>query len=47
MRKIITILATALFVFVATENYMLTNIQVSGSAGNYTVTVFGADFNYE
>lgn len=47
MKKMIAILTTALLVFIATENYMLSNMQISGSPGAYTVTVFGADFIYE
>ena len=47
MKKIIiTIALTALISFVATENYMLSHMQVTGSAGYYTVSVFGNDFLY-
>lgn len=48
MKKIIiTIALTALISFVVTENYMISTMQVSGAPGEYTVTVFGADFEYK
>lgn len=48
MKKIvITIALTALISFVVTENYMISAMQVSGAPGEYTVTVFGAEFEYK
>ena len=48
MKKIIiTIALTALISFVVTENYIISHMQVSGAPGEYTVTVFGADFEYK
>jgi hypothetical protein len=48
MKKIIiTIALTALISFVVTENYMLSHMEISGTTGNYTITVFGADFEYK
>lgn len=47
MKKIIiTIVLTALISFLVTENYMLSHMEISGAPGEYTVTVFGADFEY-
>ena len=43
---IISIILSVFVTFVITENYMLSNMQVSGSAGKYTVSVFGAEFDY-
>lgn len=43
---IITIVLTALISFVVTENYMLSSMEVTGTPGAYTITVFGADFEY-
>lgn len=43
---IISIILSVFVTFVITENYMLSNIQISGSTGNYTVSVFGNDFLY-
>lgn len=43
---IISIILSVLVTFVITENYMLSNMQISGSTGNYTVSVFGAEFDY-
>ena len=48
MKKIIiTIALTALISFVVTENYIISTMQVSGAPGEYTVTVFGAEFEYK
>ena len=44
---IIAIIATAFLSFVVTENYMLSHMQVSGAPGEYTVTVFGVEFEYK
>ena len=43
---IIAIITTALISFIATENYMLSHMTVTGSTGAYTVSVFGNDFIY-
>ena len=42
---IISIILSVLVTFVITENYMLSNMHISGSTGNYTVSVFGAEFD--
>lgn len=48
MKKIIiTIAISVLITFVITENYMISTMQVSGAPGEYTVTVFGAEFEYK
>lgn len=44
---IISIAISVLITFVVTENYMLSHMQVSGTTGNYTITVFGAEFEYK
>ena len=44
--NIISIILSVFVTFVITENYMLTNMQISGATGNYTVSVFGAEFDY-
>ena len=43
---IISIILSVFITFVITENYMLSNMQISGATGNYTVSVFGAEFDY-
>ena len=43
----IAIILTGIISFVATENYMLSNMKITGTTGDYTVTVFGAEFTYE
>lgn len=43
---IISIILSVFVTFVITENYMLSNMQISGATGNYTVSVFGAEFDY-
>lgn len=48
MKKIIiAIMLTALASFIVTENYILSHMEISGTAGSYTITVFGADFRYK
>jgi hypothetical protein len=44
---IIAIIATALISFIVTENYMISNIKVTGAPGAYTITVLGAEFEYK
>ena len=46
-KTILAIIASVLITFVTTENYMLTSMQVSGAPGEYTITVFGAEFEYK
>lgn len=43
----VSIAISVLITFVATENYMISTMQVSGAPGAYTITVFGADFEYK
>lgn len=48
MKKIIiTIALTALISFLVTENYMLSHMKVKSTETGYTVTVFGAEFEYK
>lgn len=48
MRKtILSIIVSILITFVVTENYMISTMQVSGTPGEYTITVFGAEFEYK
>ena len=48
MKKIIvTIVLTALISFVVTENYMLSHMTVKSTETGYTITVFGAEFEYK
>jgi hypothetical protein len=44
---IISIAISALITFVVTENYMISTMQISGAPGEYTITVFGAEFEYK
>lgn len=46
MKSTILVLITAFLVFIATENYMISHMEVTGAPGAYTVTVFGNDFKY-
>lgn len=43
---ILSILISVILTFTITENYMLSNMEISSNADGYTVTIFGADFNY-
>ena len=47
IKNMFTILTISLMVFVTTQNYMITNMEISGNTGNYTVSIFGRDFRYE
>jgi hypothetical protein len=44
---IISIAISILITFVVTENYMISTMQISGAPGAYTITVFGAEFEYK
>lgn len=44
---IISVLLTALLSFIVTENYILSHMAVTGTPGNYTVSVFGGEFSYK
>lgn len=46
MKKLLPIITAVLITFIATENYMLSHMEVTGAPGAYTVTVFGNDFKY-
>ena len=47
MKSTILVLITAFLVFIATENYMLSNMEITGTTGSYTVSVFGGEFEYK
>lgn len=44
---IIAVIASVLLTFIVTENYMISNMKISGTPGEYTITVFGAEFEYK
>jgi hypothetical protein len=44
---IIAVIASVLLTFIVTENYMISNMKISGAPGAYIVTVFGAEFEYK
>lgn len=44
---IISVLITALLSFIVTENYMISHMEVNGTPGNYTVSIFGGEFSYK
>lgn len=44
---IIAIITASILSFVVTENYILSHMKISSTETGYTVTVFGADFEYK
>ena len=44
---IIAVITSILVTFVITENYMLSSMEVTGTPEAYTITVFGAEFEYK
>ena len=47
MKKLLPIIITVIMTFTITENYMLSSMEVTGTPGEYVVSVFGVDFKYE
>lgn len=44
---LLSILISIILTFIVTENYIISHMTVTGTPGNYTVSVFGGEFSYK
>lgn len=44
---ILSILISIILTFIVTENYMISHMEIAGTPGNYTISVFGGEFSYK